>query len=226
MIFVLCAEVTIEGGRRMTSGEKHIEKLLSWYKKVFTEDGVCHLTSDDLDYIIKCCKHFEDIKKDVDSWGLRKEPSSSEKTNLSENPISSTTKSETLVSLDVYNQVAKERDMAIQQLHDLGYELGIKIPDIKYHSHHCVDRRLVEALVHKYLKEATDDHVAFYEELLDLPLVAPLKPKGHWIEERNDYGEIEHWHCSNCYDDSGFITTCKWDYCPNCGSDNREVVDE
>lgn len=42
--------------------------------------------------------------------------------------------------------------------------------------------------------------------------------KGHWIEERDDYGEITHWHCSNCYDDSGFITTCKWDYCPNCGA--------
>ena len=38
-----------------------------------------------------------------------------------------TTKSETLVSLDVYNQVAKERDIAIQQLHELGYDFGQKI---------------------------------------------------------------------------------------------------
>jgi GTPase SAR1 family protein len=53
-----------------------------------------------------------------------------------------------------------------------------------------------------------------------------VRPKGHWIEHRDDYGEITHWHCSNCYDDSGFITTCKWDYCPNCGSDNREAVEE
>ena len=50
--------------------------------------------------------------------------------------------------------------------------------------------------------------------------------EGHWIEERNDYGEITHWHCSNCYDDSGFITTCKWDYCPNCGADMRGDSDE
>ena len=56
-----------------------------------------------------------------------------------------------------------------------------------------------------------------------MPSVTPIRPKGHWIEERNDYGEIIHWHCSNCYDDSGFMTTCKWDFCPNCGSDNREV---
>lgn len=92
------------------------------------------------------------------------------------NSTSSDTKNETLVSLGVYKQVAKERDIAIEQLHELGYEFGIKIPDIKYHSHHCVDRRLVEALVHKYLKEGTDDHIAFYEELLDLPLVTPQEP--------------------------------------------------
>lgn len=38
-----------------------------------------------------------------------------------------TSKSEALVSLDVYKQVAWERDMAIQQLHELGYEFGQKI---------------------------------------------------------------------------------------------------
>ena len=38
-----------------------------------------------------------------------------------------TTKSETLISLDVYKQVAWERDIAIQQLHELGYEFGQKI---------------------------------------------------------------------------------------------------
>ena len=38
-----------------------------------------------------------------------------------------TTKNETLVSLDVYKQVAKERDIAIQQLHELGYEFGQKV---------------------------------------------------------------------------------------------------
>lgn len=71
----------------MTNGEKHIEKLLSWYKEAVTEDGVCYLTSDDkntLAYVLKCCKHFEDIKKDNDSWMLRNNPSGSEKPNRSE----------------------------------------------------------------------------------------------------------------------------------------------
>lgn len=46
----------------------------------------------------------------------------------SENPTGSTT----LVSLDVYKEVAKERDIAIEQLHELGYEFGCKIePTVK-----------------------------------------------------------------------------------------------
>ena len=81
----------------MTNGEKHIEKLLSWYKEAVTEDGVCYLTCDDkntLAYALKCCKHYEDIKKDIDSWMLREELSSSEKTNKSEIPTGLTTKND------------------------------------------------------------------------------------------------------------------------------------
>lgn len=39
---------------------------------------------------------------------------------------------------------------------------------------------------------------------------------GCWIEERNDHGEVTGWHCDKCYGDSGFTTTCKWAFCPNC----------
>ena len=41
---------------------------------------------------------------------------------------------------------------------------------------------------------------------------------GCWIEERNDHGEVTGWHCDKCYGDSGFTTTCKWAFCPNCGT--------
>ena len=41
--------------------------------------------------------------------------------------IESAIKSEALVSLDVYNQVVKERNIAIEQLHELGYEFGQKV---------------------------------------------------------------------------------------------------
>lgn len=56
-----------------------------------------------------------------DTWwnAEYQEPSSSE--------IPKNSPTETLVSLDVYKQVAKERDIAIEQLHELGYEFGQKI---------------------------------------------------------------------------------------------------
>ena len=165
----------------MTNGEKHIEKLLSWYKEAVTEDGVCYLTSDDkntLAYALKCCKHFEDIKEDIDSWMLREKLSSSKKPNKSENPTSSD----------------------------------------------CVDRHSVDLLAYRYLKEATDNHVAFYEDFLDLPPVTPIRPKGHWyIDERPESNrEVI---CSNCeqpifrYHELYFDYRPK--YCPNCGADMR-----
>ena len=46
----------------------------------------------------------------------------------------------------------------------------------------------------------------------------PQPMTGHWIAEINDYGEVMGWHCDKCYEDSGFTTTCKWDFCPNCGA--------
>ena len=52
----------------------------------------------------------------------------------------------------------------------------------------------------------------------ELPPVNPQVKTGHWIEERNDYGEVTGWHCDKCYEDSGFTTTCKWDFCPSCGA--------
>lgn len=51
-----------------------------------------------------------------------------------------------------------------------------------------------------------------------LPPATPRQKIGKWIEERNDYGEIQRWHCSECYEDTGFTTNCKWDFCPSCGA--------
>lgn len=64
---------------------------------------------------------------------------------------------------------------------------------------------------------------AMQSVLYDLPSVTPQPKIGHWIEEINDYGEVTGWHCDKCYEDSGFTTTCKWDFCPNCGAKMQEV---
>lgn len=40
----------------------------------------------------------------------------------------------------------------------------------------CVSRQEVDRLACRYLKEPTDNHVAFYEDFLDLPSVTPQEP--------------------------------------------------
>lgn len=47
--------------------------------------------------------------------------------------------------------------------------------------------------------------------------ITPQQKTGHWIEEVDDYGKVTGWHCDKCYEDSGFTTDCKWDFCPKCG---------
>lgn len=62
------------------------------------------------------------------------------------------------------------------------------------------------------------------ERAKNCPLVEIEERKvGKWIEERDDYGNITAWHCSNCYDKTGFVTTCAWDYCPSCGSKMSDI---
>ena len=84
----------------------------------------------------------------------------------------------------------------------------------------CVDRHAVDMLAYRYLKEPTDNHVAFYEDFLDLPSVVPIRPKGHWIKGYT-FPDGEYWKCDKCNE----LIKVKYPmhYCNNCGSDNREV---
>ena len=52
------------------------------------------------------------------------------------------------VSLDTYKQVCKERDIAIDQLHELGYEFGEKICIDK--AEDCISRKLVIAIIQNH----------------------------------------------------------------------------
>lgn len=84
----------------------------------------------------------------------------------------------------------------------------------------CVDRHSVDLLTYRYLREPTDNHVAFYEDFLDLPSVTPIRPKGHWIDH-SDEGYVE---CPKC----GSATNCDDNiadlhFCFSCGADMREV---
>lgn len=41
----------------------------------------------------------------------------------------------------------------------------------------CVDRHAVDMLAYRYLKEPTNNNMAFYEDFLDLPSVVPQVPR-------------------------------------------------
>ena len=128
--------------------EEHIKRLeaaLACEEKQFS--GKCSKTE---------CDDNCDLLYAQGNWGEWKETLryaiDSLKTDLkydllyeetSEQADKPTTKSETLVSLEVYKQVAWERDIAIQQLHELGYEFGQKIePTTKNDSPKYCDRSI------------------------------------------------------------------------------------
>jgi hypothetical protein len=180
----------------MTNGEKHIEKLLSWYKEAVTEDGVCYLTCDDkntLAYALKYCKHYEDIKKDIDTWMLREELSSSENPNKSEIPTSSTTENDLgvdAVSRKELLKIYEYRFSELQKLKHLKDNKGAE--DRQMGVNYCIN----------ILKE--------------LPPVTPIRPKGHWIDH-SDEGYVE---CPKC----GSATNCDSNindlhFCFSCGAE-------
>ena len=81
------------------------------------------------------------------------------------------------VSLEVYKQVVWERDIAIEQLKELGYEFGEKIRT----SDDCVSRQaVIKALNHHWLSGSCSRRII--DEQIDkvkaLPPVTPTFPKG------------------------------------------------
>ena len=66
------------------------------------------------------------------------------------------------------------------------------------------------------LSMSRDDYNGIMEYVNEL-LVTSQSKTGRWIEEIDDYGKAIGYHCDKCYEDSGFTTDCKWDFCPNCG---------
>jgi hypothetical protein len=66
-----------------------------------------------------------------------------------------------------------------------------------------VNKHEVDMLAYRYLKEPTDNHVAFYEDFLDLqsvtPAAIPMIPKGRWITEISAHGwDGRSYQCSVC----------------------------
>ena len=124
----------------------------------------------------------------------------------------STTKNETLVSLGAYKQVAFERDIAVEQLKELGYQLGEKVRK----ADDCISRKAVITIIQNHWWNCRD-----IDKLVnELPPVKSIRPEGHWIDVME--GNTLKVECSECKKRQ----FSKTNFCSSCGSYNREVVEE
>ena len=113
------------------------------------------------------------------------------------------------VSLGVFEQVRWERDVAIDQLKQLGYELGEKIRI----SDDAVDRQAVLDIDFRRIILTTAKPAEMIEQKVKaLPSVNPQSRIGHWIEDEYEM-EVR---CSECGEENDECSK----YCPNCGSYN------
>lgn len=78
------------------------------------------------------------------------------------------------ISVEVYKQVMSERDIAIEQLKELGYGFGEKIRT----SDNCVSKAEVNKLYDEYRPRLATHVSEFGDKLKSLPPVTPLIPKG------------------------------------------------
>jgi hypothetical protein len=119
----------------------------------------------------------------------------------------------TTVSRGVFDQVRWERDIAIGQLKELGYEFGEKIePCDNAISRQAVSLNAVKDLFCRicmesnlcYRSKETCEDLRLFDELPSFNLTKT----GHWIK-KDGYSD-----CSEC----GSHIVTEWDYCPKCGA--------
>lgn len=111
------------------------------------------------------------------------------------------------VSRGVFEQVMWERDIAIEQLHELGYEWGQKIEP-------CDDAISREAVLDILYREQE-----WYDIKTQIEELPPVTQKsGKWIYRREDK-----YSCSKCgtttrVDESGIEEKPMYKFCPYCGA--------
>ena len=116
---------------------------------------------------------------------------------------------EQFVGIETYQQVCKERDIAIEQLHELGYELGQKIEP----GDDAINRQAALDLAYD-MSEIDGEHftepcmVVDVEDIRKLPSVTPQQKIGHWINNQNGTFTCDICGCNHS----------KSNYCPNCGA--------
>lgn len=100
------------------------------------------------------------------------------------------------ISEEAYKQVMWERDIAIKQLNDLGYEFGEKIEP----QGDTISRQAVLDYIHRILSQGTGKKKSFefiQKYVEKLPPVTPQPKTGYWREtDTNQYACSE---CNHCF---------------------------
>lgn len=117
----------------------------------------------------------------------------------------------------LWEQVKWERDVAIEQLEQLGYSLGEKIRT----SEDCISRQALIEKATSWDKHFTDsERYVSLTDIMSMPSVTPQPKRGKWEVIRKEYefmggivNEPQGCKCSNC----GGIVKFKSDFCPSCG---------
>lgn len=126
-------------------------------------------------------------------------------------------KAEQEPTIEAYKQVCKERDIAIEQLHELGYELGQKIEPCE----DVVSRQAVLKIIDGWYEQNRDTENI--EDLIVLitymDSVRPQEQTGHWILDETD-NSITCDKCG-CLIWANDISHGEAYYCPNCGAKMR-----
>lgn len=118
------------------------------------------------------------------------------------------------ISRGVFEQVRWERDIAIEQLHELGYELGQKIEPCE----DAISREAVLKIQAKYAEHmGATKFWQMRDDIKTLQSVNLQEPKtGHWIWQTEDI-----YRCSECYEDihvKEVMNVPQYVCCPMCGA--------
>lgn len=127
------------------------------------------------------------------------------------------------VSRGAFEQVMWERDVAIGQLKELGYELGQKIePCDDLISREAALEKMADYVASGYA-DSTEDFEEYSRIICQLPPVTQKSETGHWINLEKKYkGQVlpfwGRYGCSKC----GGYGEGTFNYCPNCGCRMQE----
>ena len=170
--------------------------------------------------------HITDVKEHKSSFSdLDEQPEICEDAEYKE----PTTENETLVSLGAYKQVAWERDVAIEQLHELGYEFGQKIePTTKNDlAVDCISRKdTIEYLKQVTVTDGITFETGFKQILLDIENMPSVLPKAKWIPVTEKLPHDRDWYLGIFKEpDTGWINPLPY-ICDYVGRETKATTKE